>query len=110
MQDEAGGKFGLKPSTLQKIKEVFARHPEVEQVILYGSRAKGNYRQGSDIDLAIQGDSVTLTQLLRIENELEELLLPYTIDLSHLQKIENPELVEHISRVGAVFYDKEQAV
>lgn len=106
MLDEKSGSFGLSPSTIEKIKAIFVNHPEVEQVVLYGSRAKGNYRPGSDIDLA---EGVTLTQLLKIENELDELLLPYKIDLSQLHKIENPDLVAHIRRVGEVFYLKEQA-
>ena len=104
MQAEHDGKFGLKPSTIEKIRAVFSGHPEVGQVILYGSRAKGDYRPGSDIDLTILGEGVTLTQLLKIENELDELLLPYKIDLCLLHKIENPELVAHIRRVGEVFY------
>jgi len=109
MLDEKNGSFGLSPSTIEKIKAVFVNHPEVEQVVLYGSRAKGNYRPGSDIDLAILGEGVTLTQLLKIENELDELLLPYKIDLSQLHKIENPDLVAHIRRVGEVFYLKSPA-
>lgn len=103
MPDE---KFGLKPSTIEKIKAVFSAHPQVEQVILYGSRAKGNFRLGSDIDLTIFGEAVTLSQLLRIEHELDELLLPYKIDLSLHHKIDSPELLEHIKRVGKIFYEK----
>ncbi len=104
MLDKKNGRFGLNPSTIEKIRRVFSGHPEVERVILYGSRAKGNYRPGSDIDLAILGEGVTLTQLLKIENELDELLLPYKIDLSQLHKIENPDLVAHIPRGGKVFF------
>jgi len=98
--------FGLRPSAIEKVRAVFSRHPEVERVILYGSRAKGNYRPGSDIDLTICGESVTLSQLLRIEHELDELLLPYKIDLSLHHKIDNPHLLEHIKRVGQLFYEK----
>jgi predicted nucleotidyltransferase len=106
MPDERGGIFGLKPSAIEKIKAVFSGHPEVERVILYGSRAKGNFRPGSDIDLTICGEAVTLSQLFRIEQELDELLLPYKIDLSLLHKIDTPELLEHIKRVGKIFYEK----
>jgi predicted nucleotidyltransferase len=100
-------KFGLKGTTIDKIKGVFAAHPEVGQVILYGSRAKGNFRNGSDIDLTIRGDAVTLSLLLKIENELDDLLLPYKIDLSVLHKIDDEDLLDHIRRVGIVFYEKQ---
>lgn len=96
--------FGIKPESITKINAVFSSHPQISQVILYGSRAKGTQRDGSDIDLTIQGEDVTLTQLLKIENELDELLLPYKIDLSLYHHIDNPDLVEHIRRVGKVFY------
>ena len=68
--------YGLKDNELEKINSVFSKFPDVEKVILYGSRAKGNYRKGSDIDLALMGDNISLTMLLRIENELDELMLP----------------------------------
>ena len=97
--------FGLKPETLSKICGVFAAHPQIRQVILYGSRAKGTQRNGSDIDLVIRGEDLTLAQLLKIEGELDDLLLPYKIDLSLLHHIDNPELVDHIRRVGKIFYE-----
>jgi len=61
-------------------------------VILYGSRARGNYRNGSDIDLALVGKELDLTTLFKVETELDDLLLPYKIDLSIHHKIENPDL------------------
>lgn len=85
---------------------MFAGYPQIQQVILYGSRAKGTQRNGSDIDLAIQGEELTLPQLLKIENELDDLLLPYHVDLTLLHQIDNPKLAEHIRRVGKVFYAK----
>lgn len=101
-------RFGLKQTTVEKINGVFSAHPQVEQAILYGSRAKGNFRNGSDIDLTIKGEAVTLSQLLKIENELDDLLLPYKIDLSLLHKIDDPDLLDHIRRVGVVFYEKRE--
>ena len=91
--------YGLKPEVIAKINRVLAAHPGVEQALLYGSRAKGNYRLGSDIDLCLVGDTLTLTQLLKIENEIDDLLLPYKIDLSLFHTLDNPELIEHIQRV-----------
>lgn len=88
--------YGLGPDVISSINRVLAAHPEVNQAILYGSRAKGNYRAGSDIDLCLLGDDLTLTQFLKIENELDDLLLPYKIDLSLFHTLDNPELIEHI--------------
>lgn len=96
-------KFGLSQKTIDSLNQVFSQFPQVEQVILYGSRAKGNYRDGSDIDLTLKGENLNLNDLLKIENLIEELLLPYKIDLSLYQQIENPEFVEHIDRVGVSF-------
>ncbi len=99
--------FGLKESTIQKICSVFARYPQVEQAILYGSRAKGNFKNGSDIDLTLLGgDDLTLKVLYRIMDDLDELLLPYTVDLSIFNNISDPDLINHIQRVGVVFYQK----
>lgn len=96
--------YGLKPDTIARINSVLAAHPEIEAAVLYGSRAKGNYRAGSDIDLCLKGEALTLTQLMKIENELDDLLLPYKIDLSLHHALDNPELLDHIRRVGVVFY------
>jgi predicted nucleotidyltransferase len=98
--------FGLKPETIARINAVFACYPQVQRAILYGSRAKGTQQNGSDIDITLQGESLTLAQLLKIENELDDLLLPYKIDLSLLEHIENPELIAHIQRVGKEFYTR----
>jgi type I restriction enzyme S subunit len=73
---------------------------------LYGSRAKGNYRPNSDIDLTLKCKNVDLSTLFKIETDLDDLLLPYKIDLSIFHKIENQDLIEHINRVGVVFYEK----
>lgn len=99
-------RFGLKQATIERMNAIFAGHPGIAQVILYGSRAMGNYRHGSDIDLTIKGEAVTLSELMKIDTELDDLLLPYSIDLSLLHKINDPDLLDHINRVGAVFYDK----
>ncbi|UZO82391.1 nucleotidyltransferase domain-containing protein [Aquimarina sp. ERC-38] len=99
--------YGLKEKHIVAINSILRIHPEIEEAILYGSRAKGNHRNGSDIDLTLKGDTLTLFQLFKIETELDDLLLPYQIDLSIYQKIENPDLMEHIERVGVIFYRKE---
>ena len=100
-------KYGLSDQTLQKIHDVFVRYPQVEEAVLYGSRARGDYKNGSDIDLTLHGgDSLTHTILSKIANDLDDQLLPYTIDLSIFENIRNPDMVEQIERVGVVFYKK----
>lgn len=102
--------FGIKDIVIEAIQGVLEQHVGVEKAILYGSRAKGNYHAASDIDLALLGSELTLSTLLKIENALDDLLLPYKIDLSIMHHIENPEFLEHINRVGVVFYEKKRSV
>lgn len=97
---------GLHAGTVLQIHEVLARFPEVERALLYGSRAKGNFKPGSDVDLTLLGGAVTSHILGQIRDELEEGLLPYTFDLSLLTQITETNLLDHIRRVGVVFYQK----
>ena len=99
-------KCRLSDSVVERMSGVFSRWPGVERVLLYGSRAKGTCREGSDIDLTIVGDAIAHAHLLKIANELDELMLPYKIDLSLLRQIEDEALLEHIKRVGVVFYER----
>lgn len=100
--------FGLKASVVHSMGAVFSAHPEVEQAILYGSRAQGTFRRGSDIDLCLIGAGLNMPLLLTIENELDDLLLPYKIDLSIRDRIDNPELLAHIERAGVSFYHRKK--
>ncbi|MGD1899238.1 MAG: nucleotidyltransferase domain-containing protein [Phormidesmis sp.] len=97
---------GLKTHVIESIVGVLKQHPEVDSAILYGSRAKGNFRPGSDIDLTLTGEALTYRLLTRIEDEIDDLMLPYLFDLSILRQIQNPNVVEHIYRVGLPFYTK----
>ncbi|WP_026629732.1 nucleotidyltransferase domain-containing protein [Dyadobacter alkalitolerans] len=97
--------YGLSEKTIIAVQNVFRKYPNVEKVILYGSRAKGNFRNGSDIDLVLVGDKLTLSDQFRIETELDDLLLPYMIDLALYHQIENEDLVGHIDRIGMVFFE-----
>ena len=100
-------RFGLKDATIQKICGVFAEYPQVEKAVLYGSRAKGNYKTGSDIDLTLYGgEDLTLDILYRLMDKIDDLLLPYSFDLSILRTITDPDVIEHIQRVGVIFYQK----
>jgi uncharacterized protein len=97
---------GLTDGTVAQIHEVLARFPEVEKAVLYGSRAKGNYKPGSDVDITLLGAEVTPKILGQVQDELEDGLLPYTFDLSILAQITQADLIDHIRRVGVVFYEK----
>jgi uncharacterized protein len=97
--------FGLTEDTVNKIQAVFARYPQVDKVILYGSRAKGNFKPGSDIDLTLFGGALTPDLRAKIASELDDLSIPYTIDLSIFAELHHEELREHIERVGEIFYD-----
>jgi predicted nucleotidyltransferase len=98
--------FGLKPDVITQINQIFAEYPEISKAILYGSRAKGNYKNGSDIDLTLISDRLNHRQLLQIQNQIDDLLLPYSIDLSIFSAIDNLHLIEHIDRVGITFYER----
>ncbi|VAX37108.1 Nucleotidyltransferase domain protein, Caur_2868 group [hydrothermal vent metagenome] len=98
--------FGLSSDTLRKIKGVFLKFNAIEKVILYGSRAKGNYKTGSDIDITLLGDNLNLKIIYALDDELDELYLPYTFDISIFTHIDNKDLIEHIDRVGKIFYEK----
>lgn len=99
-------KYGLKENDINKIKTVFEKYHEIEKIILYGSRAKGNFRPNSDIDLTCIGENLTLKLLNKITWDLDDLLLPYTFDISNYQHIKQDDLLEHIGRIGIVFYQK----
>lgn len=97
-------RYGLPLSAINAINRVFKTYPQIEHVILYGSRAKGDYRLGSDIDLCIEGKALDLTDLLAIENQIDDLLLPWKVDLSLKHNIDHQDLLQHIKRVGVRFY------
>jgi len=103
-------KYGLPPDQIEKIQAIFAKYPQVKRVLLYGSRAKGDYRNGSDIDLTLLGESLDLAVQFDLENELDDLLLPYKIDLSIFQHIDNPSLLAHIQQVGLPFFVRSENV
>ena len=98
--------FGLKQNQINAINSIFKEYNAIERVIIYGSRAKGTYKPGSDIDLVVEGNDLTFSELMSVENKLDDLLLPYKIDLSKKTDISSEELLKHIQRVGKVFYEK----
>jgi len=96
--------YGLSGETIDGIRKVFQNFSELKEVVLYGSRAMGNYRNGSDIDIALKGKELNLHLLNRISLELDDLMLPYTFDISIYDHIDSEELIDHIVRRGVVLY------
>ena len=97
-------KFGLSDTVIYELQEVFRRHADIQTVLIFGSRAKGNYREGSDIDLAAIGNNLNYNLLLSILTEIDDLELLYSVDLLDYQKTLNTPMGEHIDHVGQVFY------
>ena len=98
-------KFGLSDTVIRELQDVFRRHANIEKVLIFGSRSKGNFRAGSDIDLAVIGKGIDYSQLLTIQCEIENLEMLYRIDLLDYQKEIGTPIGDHIDRVGQVFYE-----
>ncbi|WP_430974051.1 nucleotidyltransferase domain-containing protein [Sunxiuqinia rutila] len=98
--------YGLSDKTRDSLADVFRKYANIEQVILYGSRAKGNYFEGSDIDLTLVGDNLDFSDLQRISVDIDQLNLPYLVDISIFRTLSNNQLIDHIKRVGITIYTK----
>ena len=97
--------YGLSERTLNTLDAIFRKYTGIRQVILYGSRAKGNYRNGSDIDMALKtDDTFAHTHLLHISGDMDDSDMPYFVDVAIYDQISNPDLKAHIDRVGKVLY------
>lgn len=96
--------FGLPEQTRLKMEGVFAHYPEIEQVIIYGSRAKGSFRPGSDIDLTLRGRGLTDNVLSQVSTELDELDTPYLMDVSIYDDLQSDSLRDNIKSDGRFFY------
>jgi predicted nucleotidyltransferase len=98
--------FGISEESFTRIVTVFDAFPKITQVRLFGSRALGRHRPGSDIDLALEGNSLTLNNLLELRLKLDNLMLPYRFDAVVLDDQISAELRDHIERFGTVIYQK----
>ena len=97
--------YGLSDRTINTLNVIFGKYPDIKQVVLYGSRAKGKFRAGSDIDITLKtGNSFSRNDLLNIGNDFDDSDLPYFVDVSIYGKISNHGLKAHIDRVGKVLY------
>ncbi|MDA3923269.1 MAG: nucleotidyltransferase domain-containing protein [Kiritimatiellae bacterium] len=97
-------KFGLSTKIITDLNRTFDKFPSISKVIIYGSRAKGTYTPGSDIDITLIGDNLTQNTIFKLEEEIEKLYIPNTFDISILSDIENSDLISHIQRMGKTFY------
>ncbi len=91
---------GLPAEAIERLLEVFADYPEIAAIRLFGSRAKGNYRHGSDIDLCLEAPTLSAARRLQMETRIDDLLLPWRVDLVLRHEIDLPALLAHIDRVG----------
>jgi predicted nucleotidyltransferase len=95
---------GLTLVAQKKLCSIFKQFPSINRVILYGSRAMGNFKPGSDIDLTIDGDDFSTDELLSVMSKIDDLMLPYKVDLSIFHSLDHEDLLDHIKRVGLIFY------
>jgi predicted nucleotidyltransferase len=97
--------IGLEQKDIDEISRLAAQFSEIEKILIFGSRAKGNYKKGSDVDLALFGNNINRDTILKLSEKLNsESFLPYFFDLVHYETIENSELKEHIDRIGKIFF------
>lgn len=97
--------FGLEAREMDKIVKSIASIEGVDKAVLFGSRAKGNHKPYSDVDISLVGKSLSYSDLLRLHSIIDDLLLPYEIDLNIFDLIQNENLKEHILRCGRVIYE-----
>ncbi len=107
MTNELSTKIGVPEKSLNMLLAIFKNFDFIDKVVIYGSRAKGNYRPGSDIDLAVFSATMTFSDQMRLELEIDDLLMPYSVDLLHYEKLTSENLIEHITRMGVLLYAKE---
>lgn len=100
--------FGLSEIVINKICGVFKRHPNIEEVIIIGSRAKGDYSQSADIDLALKGTHISFNQLMEINAQIEELELLYKVDVVIYRERKGAIITEFFNKEGKEFYKKEE--
>lgn len=90
--------------TSDRLNSIFRSYEQVNEVILYGSRAKGNNHERSDIDLAIRNSNIDRHTLGKIKLQIDNSNIPYLVDLQIVENIRNSKLLEHIQNIGIVIY------
>jgi len=100
-------KYGIPESDLDALLSELKKNSEINEIILFGSRAKGTFRNGSDIDIALKGRNLKLNDILDAISVVDKLLLPYKLDLVIYTRIKEPDLTEHINRVGIILFKRQ---
>ena len=104
MKDRAIDKYGLTERDIKTIRDILKKYPEVGTVHIFGSRATGSYKHGSDIDLAIINEGVDNTTIGRIKGDFEESNLAYRVDIVLYPALNHEKLKDQIDRVGVLLY------
>ena len=99
-------KYGIKDEEWERLFATLSHFPNIQKAILFGSRAKGTNKPFSDVDIALEGNSISLNDLLNLKNEIDDLLLPYEFDFCIYKDLKNPELINHIDRRGIEIYSR----
>ncbi|MCD4683842.1 MAG: nucleotidyltransferase domain-containing protein [Bacteroidales bacterium] len=97
--------LGISEEHISKLKNLFSKNPKIEEAIVFGSRAKGTNRPGSDIDIALKGKNIKLDDILNLSIAIDEFWIPNKVDLVIYDRINEPELKEHIKQVGIIIYN-----
>ncbi len=93
-------KFGLTEREIDELKRILLPKEKIEKIILFGSRARGNYTRISDIDIALKGSCLNSTDINLLRDEFEESRIIYKVDLIHYEKITNNDFKNNIDKDG----------
>lgn len=97
-------KFGLSPAIITELKTIFTRYPKIEKVLIFGSRAKENWKDGSDIDLAVFGSDLSAADFTKLWSEIDDLPIVFKVDCLHWDQLENLQLKEKVLQEGKIIY------
>jgi len=97
---------GLPEEQTECIRKILSSCIHLKKAVLFGSRAMGTNRPGSDIDTALYGENLTIHDKISLMTRIDDLDLPYETDIIHIQNITNQDLLAHITRVGKVIYER----
>lgn len=98
--------YGISDKNLQELRTILSSIPHIDEAIIYGSRARGDYKRGSDIDLSIKGRELTFHDLSLLDDKLYYSYIPYFFDTNSYEQLSNPNLIANINRDGKVVYKR----
>lgn len=106
LMSQTNNEFGLTQREMEETIQILRARPDVKRVHIFGSRAKGTFHSGSDVDLAIMDTNVDAKIVLQLASDFEESYLPYSVDIVNNHCLENTAFKDHIDRVGKLFYSR----